>query len=264
MSDFIEKAKDVAGDVVDKAKDLAKSDPAKKVLEKVEEQAAKGGTLGAVADKADDAIDSRPGNEGLIRPRGPASTVGPRADLIRIVGDQSVAPRRLTAVEGASPGRQRSLAGPSVGLTSMIGVPSMASRWLTLTVEPSIDRISTRWRPTGLGRSADLVLKTPCCGRVRSSRGCTTSTSRLARSSHVNSQMRLADVEVLEPLDELGDEDELGLLALPHRPASARQRGRRVASEPTRSDAADTRRRTPRHLACPCPSARVSGVSGPW
>ena len=43
MSDFVEKAKDAVGDVVDKAKD---SDALKKVEDTVEEQAAKGGTLG--------------------------------------------------------------------------------------------------------------------------------------------------------------------------------------------------------------------------
>ena len=63
MSDFIEKAKDVAGDVADKAKDLASSDPAKTVEDKVEEQADKGGALGTVADKADDAIDAAQGTK---------------------------------------------------------------------------------------------------------------------------------------------------------------------------------------------------------
>ena len=60
MSDFVEKAKDAVGDVVDKAKD---SDALKKVEDTVEEQAAKDGTLGAAADKADDVIDKVQGTE---------------------------------------------------------------------------------------------------------------------------------------------------------------------------------------------------------
>ncbi len=60
MSDFINKAKDTVGDVVDKAKDSGALD---KVEDVVEDQAEKGGTLGAVADKADDAIDGIQGTK---------------------------------------------------------------------------------------------------------------------------------------------------------------------------------------------------------
>ena len=91
----------------------------------------------------------------------------------------------------------------------MIGVPSITSRLRTLTVEPSMDVTSTRWRPTGLGRSADLVLKTPCCGRV--------DVVARVHDQHVTPgtieprqhQDAVAGVEALEPLDELVGEDEL-------------------------------------------------------
>jgi len=69
--DFVEKAKDAVGDVVDKAKDAAgdvgdkvkDSDALKKVEDTVEERAAKGGTLGTAADKADHVIDTVQGTE---------------------------------------------------------------------------------------------------------------------------------------------------------------------------------------------------------
>lgn len=60
MSDMIKKATDAAKDVVDKAKD---SDALKKVEDKVEEQAEKGGTLGKAADLADEAIDTVQGTK---------------------------------------------------------------------------------------------------------------------------------------------------------------------------------------------------------
>jgi hypothetical protein len=46
-----------AADGADKVKDVAGSGPVENVEDKVEEKAAEGRTLGAVADKADDAID---------------------------------------------------------------------------------------------------------------------------------------------------------------------------------------------------------------
>jgi hypothetical protein len=60
MSDFMDKAKDAAGDVVDKVKD---SDLLDKAEDVAEGQAEKGGTLGSVADKADDAIDQIQGTK---------------------------------------------------------------------------------------------------------------------------------------------------------------------------------------------------------
>jgi hypothetical protein len=60
MSDMIKKATDAAKDVVDKVKD---SDTLEKVEDKVEEQAAKGGTMGKAADLADDAIDTVQGSK---------------------------------------------------------------------------------------------------------------------------------------------------------------------------------------------------------
>jgi len=56
MSDFLNKAKDALGDLkdnplLDKAEDIA------------EDKAAEGGTIGAIADKADDAIDQIQGTK---------------------------------------------------------------------------------------------------------------------------------------------------------------------------------------------------------
>ena len=56
MSDFLNKAKEALGDVkdnplLDKAEDIA------------EEKAAEGGTIGAIADKADDVIDQIQGTK---------------------------------------------------------------------------------------------------------------------------------------------------------------------------------------------------------
>src|SRR5918999_1520783 len=73
----------------------------------------------------------------------------------------------------------------STGFTSTIGVPSTASRLRTRTLPPSIDAISTRCSPIGLGRWGERVLNTPCCALDTSPRGCTRRTSRLARSSQV-------------------------------------------------------------------------------
>jgi hypothetical protein len=63
MSDFMDKAKDMAGNAADKTKDLANSAAGKKVEDQAEAQAAKGGTLGSLADKADDAIDEVQGTK---------------------------------------------------------------------------------------------------------------------------------------------------------------------------------------------------------
>jgi hypothetical protein len=60
MSDFLDKAKDMAGDAVDKVKDSGLLDKAEDVAE---DKAAEGGTLGSVADKADDAIDQIQGTK---------------------------------------------------------------------------------------------------------------------------------------------------------------------------------------------------------
>ncbi len=57
MSDFIDKAKDAVADCRQHAT------LAKKAEDMVEDQAAKGGTVGSVADKADDAIDSVQGTK---------------------------------------------------------------------------------------------------------------------------------------------------------------------------------------------------------
>ena len=63
VSDFMDKAKDMAGDAADKAKDVANSAAGKKVEDQVEAQAAQGGTLGSIADKADDGIDEVQGTK---------------------------------------------------------------------------------------------------------------------------------------------------------------------------------------------------------
>jgi hypothetical protein len=60
MSDFTDKAKDMAGDLTGKLKD---SDALNKVEDAVEGQAEKGGTLGSIADKADDVIDQIQGTK---------------------------------------------------------------------------------------------------------------------------------------------------------------------------------------------------------
>ena len=107
--------------------------------------------------------------------------------------------------------RQRSPTGPRTGFTSMIGVPSTASRLLTRTVVPSIATMSTRWTPMGLGRSADRVLNTP--------RGWPRQVVARAHDEHVpggaieprQHQDRLADVEVPEAVGELGGDDQIGL-----------------------------------------------------
>ena len=60
MSDIIDKAKDTVSDMTDKVKD---SDALKKAEDMVEDKAAEGGTLGSIADKADDAIDQVQGTK---------------------------------------------------------------------------------------------------------------------------------------------------------------------------------------------------------
>jgi hypothetical protein len=57
------KGKDSAGDLTSQAKDLANTDVAKKVEDQVEKQADKGGTVGGLADKADDQIDKVQGTQ---------------------------------------------------------------------------------------------------------------------------------------------------------------------------------------------------------
>ncbi len=71
------------------------------------------------------------------------------------------------------------------GFTSRIGVPSSASRWWTSIRRPSMAVIVTRWRPIGLGRCGERVLKTPSRCRAVSPRGCKLKTSRRPRSSQV-------------------------------------------------------------------------------
>ena len=60
MSDFLNKAKDTLGDLTDKAKDSGLLD---KVEDIAESKADDGGTTGAVAGNADDAIDQIQGTE---------------------------------------------------------------------------------------------------------------------------------------------------------------------------------------------------------
>ena len=50
----------------------------------------------------------------------------------------------VLAAAGGRALRQRSPTGPRMGLTSMTGVPSRASRFRTRTLRPSIDTITTR------------------------------------------------------------------------------------------------------------------------
>ena len=69
--------------------------------------------------------------------------------------------------------------------TSMIGVPSTASRSRTRILLPSTAATSTRCSPIGFGRAGERVRKTPSSGLDASPRGCTRSTSRRARWSHV-------------------------------------------------------------------------------
>jgi hypothetical protein len=57
------KGKDQAGDLTDKANDLASSDIGKKVEDQVEKQAEKGGTIGSAANAADDQIDKLQGTQ---------------------------------------------------------------------------------------------------------------------------------------------------------------------------------------------------------
>jgi PPOX class probable F420-dependent enzyme len=90
---------------------------------------------------------------------------------------------RLPATDYLSSPRLRT------GFTSTMGVPSRASRFRTRILVPSIETISTRCSPMGFGRSGERVLNTPCSGFAGSSRGCTLSTSRRARSSQVNTMM---------------------------------------------------------------------------
>jgi hypothetical protein len=60
MSDFIDKAKETVSDAVDS---VADSSVVKKAEDMVEEKAEEGGTVGSIADKADDAIDSVQGTK---------------------------------------------------------------------------------------------------------------------------------------------------------------------------------------------------------
>jgi hypothetical protein len=57
------KGKDQAANLTDQAKDLANTDVGKKVEDQVEKQADKGGTIGQVADAADDQIDKVQGTQ---------------------------------------------------------------------------------------------------------------------------------------------------------------------------------------------------------
>src|SRR3954470_837635 len=59
----------------------------------------------------------------------------------------------------------------STAFTSMIGVPSIASRCLTRTRSPSTSATLTRWSPIGFGRCGERVLKTPSGGLDVSPRG---------------------------------------------------------------------------------------------
>ena len=60
MSDFLDKAKDALGDATDKLKDSGLLDKAEDIAE---DKAQEGGTIGTVADKADDAIDQIQGTK---------------------------------------------------------------------------------------------------------------------------------------------------------------------------------------------------------
>jgi hypothetical protein len=85
------------------------------------------------------------------------------------------------------------------GLTSRIGVPSIASRFATRTRLPSTARTRTRCSPIGLGRSGERVLKTPCSGRDGSLRGCVFSTSRRAWCSQVKTRNSSAGTSPASP-----------------------------------------------------------------
>jgi hypothetical protein len=63
MSGFMDKAKEMAGDLTKKAKGVLNSDVGKQAEDQVEKKAAEGGTAGAVADKADDVIDEVQGTK---------------------------------------------------------------------------------------------------------------------------------------------------------------------------------------------------------
>ena len=60
MSDFLNKAKDTLGDVTDKVKDSGLLDKAEDIAE---DKAQEGGTVGSIADKADDVIDQIQGTK---------------------------------------------------------------------------------------------------------------------------------------------------------------------------------------------------------
>ena len=98
----------------------------------------------------------------------------------------------------------------STGFRSRIGVRSIASRSRTRIRVPCMTRICTRWRPIGFGRSADRVLNTPVSGLAGLSLGCTTSTSRRARSSHVSTRTSTG-FEVAQSLAEPLVEDQPGV-----------------------------------------------------
>ena len=142
----------------------------------------------------------------------------------------------------------------------MIGVPSITSRLRTVTFDVDgrdLNAVKTK----GLGRSADLVLKTPVAGGRLSSRGCTLSTSRRERSSHLNTKMLSPAWRPSSP-STTRRRTRAPRPAPSHRPVSVRQRDRREASEPTRSDARGTPRPALQHLGCPSSRQAPSVPSG--
>ncbi len=88
----------------------------------------------------------------------------------------------------------------------MTGVPSRASRLRTRSRPPSLERTSTRWRPMGLGRSGERVLKTPTSGLARSSRGWVRRTSRRSPVEPRENDDPVARPDVLQPFQHAGDE----------------------------------------------------------
>ena len=97
--------------------------------------------------------------------------------------------RILITLRTAAPAQRRATSLLRTGLTSMIGVPCTASSARTRMRTPSTAVISTRCKPTGLGRSGERVLNTPARALETSPLGRTLKTSRCARSSQVRTRI---------------------------------------------------------------------------
>ena len=102
---------------------------------------------------------------------------------------------------------------------SMTGVPSSASRWLTRIRKSSIDRIVTRCRPIGFGRSGDRVLNDAGDRSVGIAAGVNSQNVTLCQVQPGQHQDLAARGEVLRGITHLRIENDPGvrstLVALP-------------------------------------------------